>query len=562
MKQHLVGIAVLVYATSMWAQEDVAPVKVRAILVDKDLNPKPVPKLVVNLQAAKDAIPAQPHSLTTGFDGLAEAQLPLGRYHVTTPQPVEFQGKKYSWDLDWEVVKPESHLDLSVDNAKVAAIEPLGVSSADHLGDQFQRLKNSVVTVWSEFGHGTGFFVDSAGLILTNFHVVTDSEYIAAQFDVDRKVPAVLLASDPQSDIAVLRVNLGVFPEAVVAPIRRTDNHAALAEGDRVFTIGSPLDLQKILTTGVVSKVDTHAIISDITVNPGNSGGPLFASDGQVVGITTYREQASSGPGITGISRIEDALPILERAREKIPGAAPPAATLLPVEPKDSYPPEALKEVLANKKFRVTSYKASEGDYEIFVWTPPNSFLVEEADAIDMQRKKDKHAKKNADEPTVPSLPPGWEKVAARIKPVLEIVVKPKLKEGFWGAMARSYAQSHGGYAGPANVHFKADFYRMRLLCGGKEVQPIQPARAQVGGVRNPAVNITNVASIGDYFYSPDSISPDCGKVILEIYAGKETQQATVVRVFEPETIERIWSDFAAYRKAQPIKPGDIPKTN
>lgn len=561
MKQRLVGIAVLLAATSMWAQEDVAPVKVRAILVDKDLNPKPVPKLVVNLQAAKDAVPAQLHSLTTGFDGLAEAQLPPGRYHVTTPQPVEFQGKKYSWDLDWEVVKPESHLDLSVDNAKVAAIESLGVSGADHLGDQFQRLKNSVVTIWSEFGHGTGFFVDSAGIVLTNYHVVSDSEYVAAQFDVDRKVPAVLLASDPQDDIAVLRVNLSVLPEAVVAPIRRTDSHA-LAEGDHVFTIGSPLDLQKILTTGVVSKVDTHAIISDINVNPGNSGGPLFTSDGQVVGITTYREQASIGPGITGISRIEDALPLLEHAREKIAGAAPPAATLLPVEPKDSYPSEALKELLANNKFRVTSYKASAGDYEIFVWTPPNSFLAEEADAIDMQRKKDKHAKKNTDEQTVHSLPPGWETVAARIKPVLEIVVKPKLKEGFWSAMARSYAQSHGGYGGPANVHFKGDFYRMRLLCGEKEVQPIQPARTQVGGVRNPAVNITNVASIGDYFYPPDSISPDCGKVTLEIYAGKEMQQATVVRAFEPETIERIWGDFAAYRKAQPTKPGEIPKTN
>ena len=262
MKQRFVGIAILLCATSMWAQEDFVPV-----------------------------------------------------YHVTTPQPVEFQGKKYSWDLQWEVAQPESHLDLSVDNAKVAAIEPVRISAVDNLGEQFQRLKNSVVTVWSEFGHGTGFFVDSAGIILTNFHVVTDSEYVAAQFDVDRKVPAVLLASDPQSDIALLRVSLAAFPDAVVAPIRRAESHAALAEGDHVFTIGSPLDLQKVLTTGVVSKVDTHTIISDITVNPGNSGGPLFTADGEVVGITTYREQASSGPGITGISRIELALPLLKLAR-------------------------------------------------------------------------------------------------------------------------------------------------------------------------------------------------------------------------------------------------------
>jgi len=554
-KQRIVGIAVLLCTTSVWAQEDLVPVKIRAILVDKDLNPKPVPKLVVNLQAVQ----SQPHSLTTGFDGLAEAQLPRGRYHLTTPQPVEFQGKKYSWDLDWELAQPESHLDLSIDNAKVAAIEPMRVSAADNLGEQFQRLKNSVVTVWSEFGHGTGFFADSAGIILTNLHVVADSEYLAVQFDADRKVSAVVLASDPQNDIAVLRVNLAAFPGAVVAPLRRTDSHAALAEGDRVFTIGSPLDLEKVLTTGVVSKIDTHAIISDINVNPGNSGGPLFTANGEAVGITAYREQASGGPGITGISRIEDALPLLEKARGKIPGAAAPAATLLPVEPKSPYPSEALKEFLSNKKPRMQPYKAGAGDYEVFLWTPPISFLAEEADAIDMQHKKDKHAKKNTEEPVLPSLPPGWEKVAARIKPVLEIVVKPKLKEGFWSKLGRSYRESKGFYGGPANVHFKTDFYRMRLLCGEKEVQPIQPARTQVSGARNAALNITNVASIGDYFYAPDSISPDCGKVALEIYAGKETQQDTVVKVFEPEIIESIWGDFGAYRKAQAIKPANTP---
>ena len=205
------------------------------------------------------------------------------------------------------------------------------------------------------------------------------------------------------------------------------------------------------------------------------------------------------------------------------------------------------------------SYKASAGDYEIFVWTPPKSFLVEETDAIDMQRKKDKHAKKNTDEHTVTSLPPGWEKVAARIKPVIEIVVKPKLKEGFWSAVGRSYLQSQGMYGGPANVHFKADFYRMRLLCGEQEVQPIQPARKQVSGVRNREINITNVASIGDYFYVPDSISPDCGKVTLEIYAAKGTQEATVVKVFEPGTIDSIWGDFEAYRKARQSKPVSTP---
>src|SRR5262245_49484970 len=125
MKHFAVGIAVLVCMTHLAAQDSV-PVRVRVILVDKDLNQKPVPKLVLNLTG--NAI--QPQSLTTGFDGLAEAKLPAGKYHLTTPQPAELQGKTYSWELDWDVVPPESRLDLSIDNAKVTTIEPGTASTA------------------------------------------------------------------------------------------------------------------------------------------------------------------------------------------------------------------------------------------------------------------------------------------------------------------------------------------------------------------------------------------------------------------------------------------------
>src|SRR5262249_40283732 len=118
MKRTLVGIAVLLSVTTLCAQEDTVAVKIRAILVDKDLNPKPVPKLLINLQSIDPSSQAQPSSVTTGFDGLVETRLPLGRYHLTTPRAVEFQGKKYSWDLVWEMARPETHLDLSVDNAK------------------------------------------------------------------------------------------------------------------------------------------------------------------------------------------------------------------------------------------------------------------------------------------------------------------------------------------------------------------------------------------------------------------------------------------------------------
>jgi S1-C subfamily serine protease len=76
----------------------------------------------------------------------------------------------------------------------------------DEMATRFKRLQNGVVTVWSEFGHGTGFIVSADGLVLTNQHVVGPSEYLALQFDPSHKIQAVLLASDSQRDVAVLLV--------------------------------------------------------------------------------------------------------------------------------------------------------------------------------------------------------------------------------------------------------------------------------------------------------------------------------------------------------------------
>src|SRR5688500_14357929 len=83
----------------------------------------------------------------------------------------------------------------------------------------FRELQASVVTVWSEFGNGTGFLIDHAGLVLTSQHIVGPSEYIAVQFDRKRKIPAKLLASDPDADVAVLWINLDALPDASVAPL-------------------------------------------------------------------------------------------------------------------------------------------------------------------------------------------------------------------------------------------------------------------------------------------------------------------------------------------------------
>jgi len=531
------------------SQTESARLKIRAILVDKDLNQKPVPKLAFVLTPFEGPVS---DSLTgkTGFDGSAELSAAPGKYHLSTPEPIEFQGKKYSWELDVAVVAPESTVELSNDNAKVTGgTLPASGRRVDELTTLFQKYQNAVVTVWSEIGSGTGFCVDKAGLIITNQHVIGPSELISVQFDATRKISATLLAFDPERDVAVLWANLSAFPEMITAPIAKSETgRESVIEGERVFTIGSPLSQRKILTSGMASKIEARAIISDININHGNSGGPLFNSVGEVVGITTFRE---SGPGVAGIVRIEEALPILEQARRKLGDGTVPSARYLPVEPTDSYPLSSLKETISTEKFNRHPYLFSEAGFDVAMVTPVLKYRLEEEVQLAAAKEKGRRTKKHeaAIQNTFQPLEDlrGWAAYAGEYKPILIIVARPQLRETFMSAFGRGLAASGGGYGGPAHLKYRTDFYRMRLLCGGKEVEPIHPGKgATVTNAHNAFVNVTDATYVGFYSYPAEAIQPSCGEITLELYSEKDPEKATR-KVLDNKAVERIWADFQPY---------------
>src|ERR1700674_2021086 len=107
----LAALFLLSSAASTRSQTERAKLRVRAVLVDKDLNQKPVPKLAFVL-APFEGPAGELINGKTGFDGNGELQLAPGKYRLTTPEPVEFQGKKYSWELDVAVLAPESTVEL------------------------------------------------------------------------------------------------------------------------------------------------------------------------------------------------------------------------------------------------------------------------------------------------------------------------------------------------------------------------------------------------------------------------------------------------------------------
>lgn len=146
-------------------------------------------------------------------------------------------------------------------------------------------------------GQGSGFIVSADGIILTNAHVVRDAKEVMVKLTDRREFVAKVLGFDAKTDIAVLKIDAKNLPTVTVG---KTSD---LRPGEWVLAIGSPFGFENTVTAGVVSAKgrslpDDSAvpfIQTDVAVNPGNSGGPLFNSRGEVVGINSQIYSRSGG---------------------------------------------------------------------------------------------------------------------------------------------------------------------------------------------------------------------------------------------------------------------------
>jgi serine protease Do len=136
-------------------------------------------------------------------------------------------------------------------------------------------------------GQGSGFIISADGLILTNAHVVRDAKDVTVKLSDRSEYAAKVLGSDPVTDVAVLRI------DAKGLPTVRLGDPRQLAVGDPVLAIGAPFGFEQTATQGIVSakgrSLPGDAVVpfiqTDAAVNPGNSGGPLFSGNGEVIGI-------------------------------------------------------------------------------------------------------------------------------------------------------------------------------------------------------------------------------------------------------------------------------------
>jgi serine protease Do len=156
-----------------------------------------------------------------------------------------------------------------------------------------------------DLGQGSGFIISADGFVITNAHVVANAEEVTVTLTDKREYKAKVIGTDARTDVAVLKIEASGLPKVNIG------NSDRLKVGEWVLAIGSPFGFENTVTAGIVSAKsrDTGELVpfiqTDAAVNPGNSGGPLFNTRGEVVGVNS---QIFTGTG--GYLGISFAIPV------------------------------------------------------------------------------------------------------------------------------------------------------------------------------------------------------------------------------------------------------------
>ncbi|MEO8573254.1 MAG: hypothetical protein ABI481_04735, partial [Pyrinomonadaceae bacterium] len=158
----------------------------KVTVVDNDLNVRNVPKFGLIIKK-----PSEPSfheaRITTSSEGVVSFFLPPGYYVVTVDNPLSFQNRTYDWALPFAIESGRLiTVDLSSHNAKIRPVSTSPAAQSRDIsrgGEMFKTLRDGVVTVQGELEPGTGFIIDELGLVLTNQHVIDQSNEIRVRFD-------------------------------------------------------------------------------------------------------------------------------------------------------------------------------------------------------------------------------------------------------------------------------------------------------------------------------------------------------------------------------------------
>lgn len=198
----------------------------------------------------------------------------------------------------YEKVKEAYGAGLSASKGDVLVLaKPVGIAYATRR-EMMTALSRGVVTLETSKGHGSGFVITNDGYILSNAHVVKDERTVKVRFEQGYTLNGTVVKVNVDTDIALVKVDANELPALEVG------DDAELVLGEDIYAIGTPLDskLGQSVTRGVLSgrrEIDGRTYLqTDVSISPGNSGGPLIDGQGKVVGIATLK---LSGRGVEGI---------------------------------------------------------------------------------------------------------------------------------------------------------------------------------------------------------------------------------------------------------------------
>jgi serine protease Do len=252
-------------------------------------------------QSGRADVPVSPASPSAGAATVAAAAAPppapgeaVGRALPDFSQLVEHYGPAVVNVEVVEKAQPRAGVPgLSPDDPFYDFFRRFGIPTPD----QGQQGRQAPVR-----GAGSGFIVNSDGYILTNTHVVANADEVTVRLTDRREFPAKVIGADERTDVAVIKIN------GANLPIVKLGDPARLKPGQWVLAIGSPFGFENSATAGIVSATARSVpgenyvpfIQTDVPVNPGNSGGPLFNMAGEVIGINS--QIFSRTGGFMGVS--------------------------------------------------------------------------------------------------------------------------------------------------------------------------------------------------------------------------------------------------------------------
>ena len=361
---------------------------IKVTLTDAARARMPVPRHA--LLISDNPPTSSPRRVVVSPDGTVVVRLRPGSYIVESDEPVAFEGKAYWWMQIVEVTaERDVVLELTAENADVG-VAPAPLSSpASQENDPTLLLpqwKDSIVAVWTPNSRASGFVVDAGGLVVTSQRVIGSATAVDVQLTPSVKVGARVLVANRVRDVAVLWIDPETAASVRPVPIDCADgSKRALADGQKVVTIGAPLRGQKDVSFGEVVRVEPRVSVADFRLTPGSNGGPVFSTAGDVVGISSVMDdQDESRRGAARIVPVDAVCEVLRSAEKAMKSAERPGATRLPVEPLP-FRAGALEAAAQRRPGDLSSYRMTSSDFDIIFLTP---VLVQAAQHTTQQGKQ------------------------------------------------------------------------------------------------------------------------------------------------------------------------------